>query len=167
MEARAISSSSSADLHVFDLEVGSEDPQDASAFVQLLRADRWRINLEDIRSRMFFCSKRVAQNEKIRSSRYQQRHGDYFRAALRQRPRSRRKENRRCEVVFSGAGAAAISTAEHYVPLGVNRENILMCDKEGVIYEGRTGHSIHTRSLPPARPTRARSPTRSLAPMYS
>src|SRR5207248_5885680 len=42
-------------------------------------------------------------------------------------------------VVFSGAGAAAISTAEHYVRLGVRREHILMCDRQGVIYNGRTG----------------------------
>jgi malate dehydrogenase (oxaloacetate-decarboxylating)(NADP+) len=41
-------------------------------------------------------------------------------------------------VVFSGAGAAAISTAEHYVRLGVKREHIVMCDRLGVIYEGRT-----------------------------
>jgi malate dehydrogenase (oxaloacetate-decarboxylating)(NADP+) len=40
-------------------------------------------------------------------------------------------------VVFSGAGAAAISTAEHYVRLGVRREHITMCDRTGVIYEGR------------------------------
>src|SRR5206468_4809470 len=38
---------------------------------------------------------------------------------------------------FSGAGAAAISTAEHYVRLGVKRENLLMCDRAGVIYAGR------------------------------
>jgi malate dehydrogenase (oxaloacetate-decarboxylating)(NADP+) len=33
------------------------------------------------------------------------------------------------KVVFSGAGAAAISTAEHYVRLGVKREHITMCDR--------------------------------------
>ena len=33
---------------------------------------------------------------------------------------------------------ARISCAEHYVRLGVRRENILMCDTKGVIYEGRT-----------------------------
>ena len=41
-------------------------------------------------------------------------------------------------VVFSGAGAAALSTAEHYVRLGVKRENITMCDLHGVVYAGRT-----------------------------
>src|SRR6185437_11386737 len=34
-------------------------------------------------------------------------------------------------------GAAAISTAEHYVRLGVKREHIIMCDRAGVIYRGR------------------------------
>ena len=46
------------------------------------------------------------------------------------------------KVVFSGAGAAAISTAEHYVRLGVKRENILLCDRAGVIYEGRTAGDL-------------------------
>ena len=41
-------------------------------------------------------------------------------------------------VVFNGAGASAISCAAHYVNLGVRRENIVMCDTKGVIYEGRT-----------------------------
>src|SRR5438105_3915688 len=42
-------------------------------------------------------------------------------------------------VVFSGAGAAAIATAEHYVRLGAKRENILLIDRKGVIYKGRPG----------------------------
>ena len=35
------------------------------------------------------------------------------------------------KVVFNGAGASAISCAEHYVKLGVRRENIMMCDTNG------------------------------------
>ncbi|MEO8910771.1 MAG: phosphate acyltransferase, partial [Gemmatimonadaceae bacterium] len=49
------------------------------------------------------------------------------------------KKIERVRVVFSGAGAAAISTAEHYVRLGVPRENILLTDRQGVVYEGRPG----------------------------
>jgi len=41
-------------------------------------------------------------------------------------------------VVFNGAGASAIASAEHYVRLGVKRENIVMVDTKGVIYAGRT-----------------------------
>src|ERR1022692_3766509 len=40
-------------------------------------------------------------------------------------------------VVFNGAGASGLSCAQHYVNLGVRRENILMCDTKGVIYKGR------------------------------
>ncbi|HMG12489.1 MAG TPA: phosphate acyltransferase, partial [Gemmatimonadaceae bacterium] len=49
------------------------------------------------------------------------------------------KKIEKVRVVFSGAGAAAISTAEHYVRLGVLRENILLNDRQGVVYEGRPG----------------------------
>jgi len=41
-------------------------------------------------------------------------------------------------VVFNGAGASAIASAEHYVRLGVKRENIVIVDTKGVIYAGRT-----------------------------
>jgi malate dehydrogenase (oxaloacetate-decarboxylating)(NADP+) len=41
-------------------------------------------------------------------------------------------------VVFNGAGASGIACACHYELLGVRRENIIMCDTNGVIYRGRT-----------------------------
>jgi malate dehydrogenase (oxaloacetate-decarboxylating)(NADP+) len=42
------------------------------------------------------------------------------------------------KITFSGAGAAALSCAAHYVKLGVRRQNIVMCDIHGVLYRGRT-----------------------------
>jgi malate dehydrogenase (oxaloacetate-decarboxylating)(NADP+) len=42
------------------------------------------------------------------------------------------------KVVFSGAGAAAVSCAKLFLSLGVRRENLLMVNSAGVIYEGRT-----------------------------
>ena len=41
-------------------------------------------------------------------------------------------------MVVSGAGAAAIATAKFFLELGVKKENVIMCDSKGVIYEGRT-----------------------------
>src|SRR5690606_13443948 len=41
------------------------------------------------------------------------------------------------QVVFSGAGAAAIATAAHYVRLGGKREYVVICHREGVVYVGR------------------------------
>jgi len=48
---------------------------------------------------------------------------------------SSRKTLAKVKIVFAGAGAAAIATAEHYVRLGVRRENIVMCDHKGVILQ--------------------------------
>jgi malate dehydrogenase (oxaloacetate-decarboxylating)(NADP+) len=42
------------------------------------------------------------------------------------------------KVVVSGAGAAAIATAKFFLELGVKKENVIMCDSKGVIFEGRT-----------------------------
>ena len=47
------------------------------------------------------------------------------------------KDIRKVRVVFNGAGAAGIACAEHYVRLGVKRENIILCDTKGVVYKGR------------------------------
>jgi malate dehydrogenase (oxaloacetate-decarboxylating)(NADP+) len=41
------------------------------------------------------------------------------------------------QVVFNGAGASANSCAQIFVALGVKRENIIMCDSNGVIFKGR------------------------------
>ena len=48
------------------------------------------------------------------------------------------KDIRKIRVVFNGAGAAGIACAEHYVRLGVKRENIILCDTKGVVYKGRS-----------------------------
>jgi malate dehydrogenase (oxaloacetate-decarboxylating)(NADP+) len=48
------------------------------------------------------------------------------------------KDIAKVKVVFNGAGASGIACAEHYVHLGVKRENIILCDTKGVVYKGRT-----------------------------
>jgi malate dehydrogenase (oxaloacetate-decarboxylating)(NADP+) len=41
------------------------------------------------------------------------------------------------KIVFSGAGAAAIASANHLVKIGVPREHIWMCDIKGLVFHGR------------------------------
>ena len=53
--------------------------------------------------------------------------------------KSREKNSNTCKVVFSGAGAAAIAVSRLLCLFGVERENIIHCDKDGVIYKGREG----------------------------
>ncbi|MGD0484998.1 MAG: phosphate acyltransferase, partial [Gemmatimonadales bacterium] len=59
------------------------------------------------------------------------------------------------KVVFSGAGAAAISTAKHYVNLGVKREHITLVDTKGVVHSERTDLNKYKKAF--AQKTKARN----------
>src|SRR5213080_4091477 len=128
-----------ADLDVFDLEVGSEDPDDVIRFCQLLEPTVGGINLEDIRAPdCFYIEETLRKTMKIPVF-HDDQHGTAIisGAALLNAVECVGKDLAQIRVVFSGAGAAAISTAEHYVRLGVQRDHILMCDHTGVLHTGR------------------------------
>src|SRR5436190_8688334 len=130
-----------ADIDVFDIEVGSENPDDVIKFCQLLEPTVGGINLEDIRAPDCFYIEETLRKTMHIPVFHDDQHGTAIisGAALLNALEIVEKDIAEVIVVFSGAGAAAISTAEHYVRLGVKREHILMCDRQGVIYKGRTG----------------------------
>jgi malate dehydrogenase (oxaloacetate-decarboxylating)(NADP+) len=141
MEGKANLFKQFADLDVFDLEVGSENPDDVIRFCQLLEPTVGGINLEDIRAPdCFYIEETLRKTMKIPVF-HDDQHGTAIisGAALLNALEIVGKKIEKVRVVFSGAGAAAISTAEHYVRLGVPRENILLTDRQGVVYEGRSG----------------------------
>ena len=128
-----------ADLDVFDLEIGSEDPDDVIRFCQLLEPTVGGINLEDIRAPdCFYIEETLRQTMRIPVF-HDDQHGTAIisGAALLNALEVTGKDIQDVRVVFSGAGAAAIATANHYVQLGVRQENIILCDRTGVIYAGR------------------------------
>lgn len=129
-----------ADLDVFDLEVGSRDPEDLIRFCQLLEPTVGGINLEDIKAPDCFLIEETLRKTMQIPVFHDDQHGTAIisGAALLNALEVVGKAIEEVRVVFSGAGAAALSTAEHYVQLGVRREHILMCDRQGVIYAGRT-----------------------------
>jgi malate dehydrogenase (oxaloacetate-decarboxylating)(NADP+) len=128
-----------ADLGVFDLEVGSENPDDVIKFCQLLEPTVGGINLEDIKAPECFYIEETLRKTMNVPVFHDDQHGTAIisGAALLNALELVGKEIGTVRVVFSGAGAAAISTAEHYVRLGVKREHIIMCDRAGVIHDGR------------------------------
>jgi malate dehydrogenase (oxaloacetate-decarboxylating)(NADP+) len=141
MEGKANLFKQFADLDVFDLEVGSENPDDVIKFCQLLEPTVGGINLEDIRAPdCFYIEETLRKTMRIPVF-HDDQHGTAIisGAALLNALEIVGKKIEKVRVVFSGAGAAAISTAEHYVRLGVPRENILLTDRQGVVYEGRPG----------------------------
>src|SRR6476469_7843407 len=139
MEGKANLFKQFADLDVVDLEIGSKNPDDVIRFCQLLEPTVGGINLEDIRAPdCFYIEETLRKTMKIPVF-HDDQHGTAIisGAALLNALEIVNKKIEKIKVVFSGAGAAAISTAEHYVRLGVPRKNILLCDRHGVVYEGR------------------------------
>ncbi len=139
MEGKANLFKQFADIDVFDLEVGSENADDVIKFCQLLEPTVGGINLEDIKAPECFYIEETLRRTMGIPVFHDDQHGTAIisGAALLNALEIVGKHIEQVKCVFSGAGAAAISTAEHYVRLGVKRENILMCDRAGVIYEGR------------------------------
>jgi malate dehydrogenase (oxaloacetate-decarboxylating)(NADP+) len=164
MEGKANLFKQFADLDVFDLEVGSENPDDVIRFCQLLEPTVGGINLEDIRAPdCFYIEETLRKTMKIPVF-HDDQHGTAIisGAALLNALEIVGKKIEKVRVVFSGAGAAAISTAEHYVRLGVQRENILLTDRQGVVYEGRPGE-LDPYKAKFASKTKARSVGEALA----
>jgi malate dehydrogenase (oxaloacetate-decarboxylating)(NADP+) len=139
MEGKGILFKSFADIDVFDLEVASEDPEDVIRFCQLLEPTVGGINLEDIRSPDCFHIEQKLRETLSIPVFHDDQHGTAIisGAALLNALDVVKKDLDKVRVVFSGAGAAALATAEHYVKLGVKREHIVMCDHKGVIHTGR------------------------------
>src|SRR5213075_562979 len=109
-----------ADLDVFDLEVGSEDPEDVIRFCRLLEPTVGGINLEDIRSPdCFYIEEKLRETLSIPVF-HDDQHGTAIisGAALLNTLEVAEKDMTKVKIVFAGAGAAAIATAEHYVRLG-------------------------------------------------
>jgi malate dehydrogenase (oxaloacetate-decarboxylating)(NADP+) len=147
MEGKGILFKAFADIDVFDLEVASEQPDEVIRFCQMLEPTVGGINLEDIRSPdCFYIESKLRQTLGIPVF-HDDQHGTAIisGAALVNALEVVEKKIQDVRVVFSGAGAAAIATAEHYVRLGVKREHIVMCDQKGVIHTGREGLDEYKR----------------------
>src|SRR5690606_5237003 len=98
-----------ADLDVFDLEVGSEDPEDMIRFCQLLEPSVGGINLEDIRAPdCFYIEERLRETLGIPVF-HDDQHGTAIisGAALLNALELTDRDIGEVRVVFSGAGAAA------------------------------------------------------------
>lgn len=139
MEGKAVLFKRFADVDVFDIEVNSHDPQEIIKLCQLLEPTFGGINLEDIKAPdCFIIEETLRQTMKIPVF-HDDQHGTAIisGAALLNALDVVGKDIHKVRVVFNGAGAAGIACAEHYVRLGVMRENIILCDTKGVVYRGR------------------------------
>jgi malate dehydrogenase (oxaloacetate-decarboxylating)(NADP+) len=140
MEGKANLFKRFADIDVFDLEVGSEDPEDVIRFCQLLEPTVGGINLEDIRAPACFHIEQVLRRSLKIPVFHDDQHGTAIivGAALLNAVELVDKAIEDVRVVFCGAGAAAVATAEHLVRLGIAHEHVVLCDRNGVVTRDRS-----------------------------
>jgi malate dehydrogenase (oxaloacetate-decarboxylating)(NADP+) len=140
MEGKGVLFKRFADIDVFDLEIDTTDTEQFITLVKLLEPTFGGINLEDIRAPECFTIEERLKAEMGIPVFHDDQHGTAIisGAALLNALELQGKQPENATVVFSGAGAAAISCARHYVSLGIRAENILLVDSKGVVYEGRT-----------------------------
>ena len=140
MEGKGVLFKRFADIDVFDLEVGSEDPEDVIKFCQLLEPTCGGINLEDIKAPECFYIEQTLRRTMAIPVFHDDQHGTAIisGAAMLNAAEVVGKALDQLRVVINGAGASAIACGEHYIRLGVRHENILICDTKGVVYAGRT-----------------------------
>lgn len=140
MEGKGILFKRFADLDVFDIEVDETDPDRFIQVVKSLAPTFGGINLEDIKGpECFYIEERLKAELDIPVF-HDDQHGTAIIASaafLNALELTERKIDE-VKVVFSGAGAAAVSCAKLFLKLGVKRENLLMVNSGGVIFEGRT-----------------------------
>ncbi len=139
MEGKGVLFKRFADIDVFDIELDTHDPDEVIRACQLLEPTFGGINLEDIKApECFYIEETLKKTMKIPVF-HDDQHGTAIisGAALVNAVELVGKKMEEVKLVVNGAGASAVACAEHYICLGVKRENITMVDTKGVIYKGR------------------------------
>ena len=139
MEGKGVLFKRFADIDVFDLELATEDPEEFINAVKLLEPSFGGVNLEDIRAPECFEIERRLKAEMKIPVFHDDQHGTAIisGAALLNALQLAGKAIAEVRIVFSGAGAAALSCARLYLELGARRENLILSDLAGVVYRGR------------------------------
>jgi malate dehydrogenase (oxaloacetate-decarboxylating)(NADP+) len=139
MEGKGVLFKRFADIDVFDLELDCSDPEGMVQATAAMEPTFGGINLEDIKApECFEIEERLREQLDIPVF-HDDQHGTAIisGAALINAAELAGKDLDELDVVFSGAGASAIASARFYVSLGVDRENITMCDSSGIITQAR------------------------------
>ena len=139
MEGKGVLFKRFADIDVFDIELDLDTADSIVETVAAMEPTFGGINLEDIKApECFEIERRLGERMDIPVF-HDDQHGTAIisGAALLNAVAIADKELSELEIVFSGAGASAIATAQFYLSLGATRENITMCDSSGIITTDR------------------------------
>ncbi len=153
MEGKANLFKKFADIDVFDIELDALTVDEMVNAVKAIAPTFGGINLEDIRAPECFEVERRLQEMLSIPVFHDDQHGTAIisAAALLNAAELTSRNLSEMRLVFSGAGAAAISCAELYIKLGVSRSNITMFDSIGLVHESRTDLFPAKKALATAR----------------
>jgi malate dehydrogenase (oxaloacetate-decarboxylating)(NADP+) len=154
MEGKALLFKIFADIDVFDIEIGTKDIDQFIETVKNIAPTFGGINLEDIKAPESFEIERRLVEELNIPVMHDDQHGTAIisSAALLNALELAKKKIQNVKLVVSGAGSAALACTNLYVALGINPENIIMFDKEGVLSGDRTDLSPLQRKYSFAKP---------------
>src|SRR5689334_374913 len=140
MEGKAVLFKRFADVDAIDIEVKTEDAQRFIDCVELLEPSFGGINLEDIAAPDCFIIEQTLRERMNIPVFHDDQHGTAIitAAGLINACLLTDRKLSDIKVVVNGAGAAAIACTELVKAMGVRGDNVIMCDRKGVIYKGRT-----------------------------
>ena len=128
-----------ADIDSIDIEVDETDVDKLVDTIAALEPSFGGINLEDIKApECFEVEKRLRERMNIPVF-HDDQHGTAIivAAAFMNWIHLTGRDIKKTKLVGSGAGASAIACLRLLVEAGLPRENITICDREGVVYKGR------------------------------
>jgi malate dehydrogenase (oxaloacetate-decarboxylating)(NADP+) len=139
MEGKGLLFKIFADIDVFDIEVSTRNIDKFVETVKLISTGFGGINLEDIKAPECFEIEKKLKKELNIPLMHDDQHGTAIitGAALLNCLEIVDKKIEDIKLVVSGAGAAACVCTEMYIKLGVNPQNIIMCNSKGVLTKDR------------------------------
>ncbi len=139
MEGKAVLFKKFANIDCFDIEVNEPDPEKLADIVCALEPTFGAINLEDIKAPDCFIVERLCRERMNIPVFHDDQHGTAIvvGAAATNALHVAGKAFDKIKVVSTGGGAAGIACLDMLLKLGVRRENVWLCDIEGLVYHGR------------------------------
>ena len=130
-----------ADVDSIDIELDTEDPDKFIEAVALMEPSFGGINLEDIAAPECFIIEQTLRERMNIPIMHDDQHGTAIisAAGLINACYLTGRRMKDIKVVVNGAGAAAIACTELIKAMGVPHDHVVMCDRKGVIYQGREG----------------------------
>ncbi len=139
MEGKAVLFKRFADVDAIDIELKTEDVNRFIDAVELMEPTFGGINLEDIKAPECFIIEQALRERMNIPVFHDDQHGTAIitAAGLINACLLTNRSLADVKVVVNGAGAAAIACTELIKAMGVRHDNVIMCDRSGVIYQGR------------------------------